>query len=234
MSSRPRRLDPPACRRIAEAFLPDRRLYWYVRGKLGSDPLYGGVAAALHNSRAPLLDIGCGIGLLAHTLRAAGVDLDYTGVDNDAGKIDQGRPALRRAGIARAGLQVLDATGGLPSHRGSVTLLDVLQFLPPQAQSPLLAAAAQRVAPDGYLVIRTGLADGNWRSHVTRAVDVLSKAVRWMNAGPTRYPTRDSLEAELASLGLSATFTPWWGNTPFNNWLVVATPAPSGSGSMVE
>ena len=226
-------LDSSARQRIARAFLPDRWLYWYVRSKLGSDPLYGGVAAALRGCDAPLLDIGCGIGLLAHTLAAHGISLDYCGVDNDAGKIEQGQAALRRAGLSQARLLALDATGGLPAHQGSVSILDVLQFLPPAAQSPLLAAAASRLSATGRLVIRTGLADGNWRSHVTRGVDVLSRALRWMNAGPTRYPGRDALAAELSSLGLSATFSPLWGRTPFNNWLVVATPVAASSVSTV-
>ncbi len=219
--------------RIAQAFLPDRWLYWYVRSKLGSDPLYGGVAAALGGTAAPLLDVGSGIGLLAHALAAYGLPLDYTGVDNDVGKIEQGQRALQRVGLTRAQLMAVDATAGLPPHQGSVALLDVLQFLPPAAQSPLLAEAASRVSAEGRLVIRTGLADGNWRSRVTRGVDVLSRWLRWMNAGPTRYPSHDGLAAELSSLGLVPTFTPLWGRTPFNNWLVVATRPSSGSGSTV-
>lgn len=224
-------MDRQLTRRIAAQFLPSRWHYHYVRGKLGSDPLYDGVTGALRGTRAPLLDIGCGIGLLAHALAADGIALDYTGVDNDAGKIEQARAAAQRAGLGRARFIAHDATAELPAHAGSVAILDVLQFLSPDAQSPLLAAAAGRVADDGRLVIRTGLADGNWRSHVTRGVDVLSRALRWMNAGPTRYPTRDGLAAELASLGLSATFSPLWGRTPFNNWLVLATPTRVASGS---
>lgn len=234
MSTGPQPLDPGIRRRIADSFLPDRWLYWYARSKLGSDPLYGGVAEALRDTRAPLLDIGCGIGLLVHALRACGVDLEYTGVDNDEGKVEQGRLAIARTQLPHARLMAVDATAGLPDHRGSVTLLDVLQFLPPEAQSPLLADVAARVSQEGRLVIRTGLTDGNWRSHVTRGVDVLSRWLRWMNAGPTRYPGRDALAAELSSHGLTATFTPLWGRTPFNNWLVVASRQSSGSGTTVR
>src|SRR5690606_36122166 len=74
---------------ISTAFLPDRLLgnrwdYYYSRGKLGSDPLYPGVCDALRGTTAPLLDLGCGLGLLAHALRADVIDLPYRGVDNDA------------------------------------------------------------------------------------------------------------------------------------------------------
>ena len=217
-------LDRASRRAIAGAFLPSRWHYHYAASKLASDPLYGGVVQALRASTAPLLDLGCGIGLLAHVLARAGVAVAYTGVDNDAGKIGQARAAAARAGLAHASFASVDLARTFPEHRGSVALLDVLQFLPAAAQSPLLARAAACLVPGAVLVIRTGLADGNWRSRVTRAVDVLSRWLRWMNAGPDRYPTRDGLAAELEALGLEARFSPLWGRTPFNNWLVLASP----------
>lgn len=209
---------------IARAFLPSRWHYHYARSKLRSDPLYGGVIEALQGTTAPLLDLGCGIGLLAHALRADGAGLEYRGVDNDGDKIAIAQAAATRAALRGVQFEVIDLAQTFPDHAGSVAVLDVLQFLPPQAQSPLLAQAAACLTPDARLVIRTGLADGNWRSHVTRGVDVLSRALRWMNTGPKRYPTRAGLTAELAALGLDCSFRPLWGRTPFNNWLVVASP----------
>jgi hypothetical protein len=44
-----------------------------------------------------------------------------------------------------------------------------------------------------------------------------------MNAGPEHYPEVDALQAKFAAAGLLAEFTPLYGNTPFNNWRVVAT-----------
>jgi hypothetical protein len=45
----------------------------------------------------------------------------------------------------------------------------------------------------------------------------------WMNAGPRSYPSADALRARFDAAGLQAEFTPLFGNTPFNNWRVVAT-----------
>ncbi len=210
---------------IAQSFLPSRYHYWYVRGKLGSDPLYGGVADALADSAEPLLDLGCGLGLLAHTLRASGFRGDYLGVDNDAAKIAAARVAADRVGLQRWQFEVVDLSQAFPSdHRGSVCVLDMLQFLTPEQQNDMLTKATACLTPHARLVIRTGLADGNWRSHVTRAADYGARLVRWMNAAPKRYPTQASLDAELSALGLRAQFRPLWGNTPFNNWLVIAEP----------
>lgn len=227
--------DPSVCAfdratsiRIARAFLPDRWYgnrwhYHYSRAKLGSDPLYPGAIDALRDSHAPLLDLGCGIGLLAHALRAVGVGLPFLGVDNDAAKIAQARQAAGRAGLSAVDFDVVDLGAGLPAHRGSVAILDVLQFVPPDAQERIVDAAIAMLAPGGKLVIRTGLDDGSRRAGVTRVVDALSQRLGWMNSGPKRYPNADALRAKLDAAGLQAHFTPLYGNTPFNNWLVVAT-----------
>ena len=87
-------LPPDTARRIAQSFLPtrwfgNRYYYYYSRAKLRSDPLYPGVVDALRGTQAPLLDLGCGIGLLAHALRTNGLSMPYRGVDIDAPKIAQ-------------------------------------------------------------------------------------------------------------------------------------------------
>lgn len=220
-------------RDIAQAFLPDHALgnrwdHYYARAKLGSDPLYPGICDALRGTTAPLLDLGCGLGLLAHALRAQDIALAYRGIDNDAGKVARARRAAARAGLRDAAFETVDLAGtslvqALGSHRGSVALLDVLQFIPPQAQARTLDAAIAMLVPGAKLVIRTGLADGSGRAHVTRAIDVFSRVLGWMNAGPSRYPDADDLRARLAGAGLRVEFTPLFGNTPFNNWRVVAT-----------
>lgn len=207
---------------IAGAYLPSRQHYWYARCKLASDPLYAGVGAVLRETSAPLLDLGCGIGLLAHTLRAQGFTGAYVGVDNDANKIAAARTAAGRADLGEARFACIDlARAPLPAHRGSVALLDVLQYLPPQAANELVERAAACVAPGARLVIRSGLDDHDARTRFTRAMDVFSRRIGWMNTAPKRYPTRAELETLLARCGLHARFAPLSGRLPFNNWLIV-------------
>lgn len=215
-------------RAIADAFRPERLRdgywdYYYTRSKLGSDPLYPGVCEALRGTTAPLLDLGCGLGLLAHALRAQGIALSYRGVDNDAGKVARARKASVRASLHDTCFDTVDLARDYPEHHGSVALLDVLQFIPPDAQARTLEAAIAMLVPGAKLVIRTGLADGSGRARVTRAVDVFSRVLGWMNAGPSRYPDAGDLRTRLEASGLQVEFTPLYGNTPFNNWRVVAT-----------
>ncbi|GHE36427.1 methyltransferase domain-containing protein [Vulcaniibacterium thermophilum] len=228
MSAATAPLDRGRAQSIARAFAPAHPLgnrwdYHYARIKLASDPLYPGVCEALRGSTAPLLDLGCGLGLLAHALRAEGITLPYRGVDVDARKIARARRAAQRGGLQDASFEVVDLRREYPQHRGSVALLDVLQFIPPDAQARTLDAAVAMLTPGARLVIRTGLADGSRRARVTRAVDVVSRAVGWMVSGPTRYPEPDALRARFEAAGLHATFTPLYGRTPFNNWRIVAT-----------
>lgn len=214
-------------RAIADAFRPahplgNRYAYHYTRAKLASDPLYPGVCTALRGCDAPLLDIGCGMGLLAHALRRDGQGVAYRGVDLDARKIERARAAAARASLRDVAFDVVDLEHGPPAHAGSVAILDVLQFLDARAQDATLAAAAAMLVPGARLVVRTGLDDGGGRARVTRAVDAFSRLVRWMPRSPRAYPRREAMQACFDAAGLRARFEPLYGRTPFNNWLVVA------------
>jgi 2-polyprenyl-3-methyl-5-hydroxy-6-metoxy-1,4-benzoquinol methylase len=220
--------DAATAARIAAAFRPshwygNHTAYFYTRAKLRSDPLYPGVVAALRGCDAPLLDLGCGMGLLAHALRDAGLGMPCRGVDIDAPKIAQAQRAAANAGLRDARFEVMDLSTRMPAHHGSVAILDVLQFVSPAAQAAILDAAVAMVAPGARLVIRTGLDDGSARARTTRRIDALSRALRWMNAGPQSYPDPAALRARFDAAGLASTFSPLYGRTPFNNWLVVAT-----------
>lgn len=230
MSDATRPLSPPQAHAIARAFLPAHPLgnrydYYYTRLKLGTDPLYPGVLDALRGTRAPLLDLGCGLGLLAHALRADGQTLAYHGVDIDVSKIRRAQHIAERAGLADIRFDVLDLKQIAPEHRGSVAILDVLQYLPESAQASLIAQAAQMLAPGDRLLIRSGLDDGSRRGRTSRIGDVLAHVAGWMQEAPRCPPTRARLQAQLLAAGLQARFAPLYGNTPFNNWLIVAEPS---------
>ncbi len=212
---------------IARAYLPPRRFgsrwdYYYVRAKLGSDPLYPGVLRALRGSDAPVLDLGCGLGLLAHALRQDGQRMDYLGVDNDAAKVRRAASAADRMRLAGARFECVDLARGLPTHRGSVAILDVLQYLSATAQQRLLADAVAMLGPGAWLVIRSGLVDGSWRGRVSGIGDRAANLVGWMQSAPRCHPDAGLLRATLEGAGLRVAFEPLYGRTPFNNWLIAA------------
>src|ERR1700682_5527064 len=60
-----------ACARVAARF-PRGWLRSYAKSKLRRDPIFPEAYELLHDSKGPLLDVGCGVGLLAFYLRERG------------------------------------------------------------------------------------------------------------------------------------------------------------------
>ncbi|KZC40318.1 UNVERIFIED_ORG: methyltransferase type 11 [Rhodanobacter sp. FW104-R5] len=218
-----------ARQRIASLY--DGRLQrCYVRTKLASDPVYAAVTALVAGSALPLLDIGCGIGLLGQYLHAHGHALPYLGEDHDPRKIAAGRRAVQHAGLAATmGLHRADVTE-LPTTRGHVALLDVLHYLPAGRQRELLQAATRHLAAQGRLVIRNVLREDNWRFHATRVEEFFLSSSGWIPGGAQHYPTAAEVCAPLGDAGLDVRIEPLRGLTPFNSYLIVAQPTGSDGG----
>lgn len=202
-----------------------RWLRGYVRGKLRYDPAYAAVAQRLTVRTHALLDVGCGLGLLGQYVRACGHHNDYLGVDVDAGKIAAAQCAARdlRPALAFAAIEA----GRLPAFRGDVVMLDVLHYMPRDAQQHLLREAASRVADDGLLIVRNVLREANWRFHLTRIEEAWLRASGWMRTPVGHYPDADDIAGPLRASGFALSITPLWGRTPFNSHLIVAARDPA-------
>jgi SAM-dependent methyltransferase len=192
----------------------------YVLGKVLTDPLYPAVLDVLRQTREPLLDVGCGMGVLAFYLRERGWQPPCVGVDVDAKKIALAQ-RLQHQWSGALEFRAADVTRGLPQHSGSVTLLDMLQYLPHDAQTDVLISAASRVSAEGVLVIRNAMSGAGSRAGITRITDTLAGWGRWMGTRPKDYPDRAQVCDTLAAQGLHGDFEPLWGHTPFHNWLGV-------------
>lgn len=192
----------------------------YVSSKVKTDPLYGAVYDELGDTNFPLLDVGCGLGLLAFYLRERGLNFPIRGVDYDPRKIASAQKVCSALAHRNLGFAAHDARSGLPEHLGNVTILDILQFFTPPEQKVLLELAADRVGPGGKLVIRSGLRDESRRFKITVFCDYLAKASFWMKAAPTHYPAAADFEQILSPYG-TVRIVPLWGGTPFNNHLIV-------------
>jgi SAM-dependent methyltransferase len=213
-------LPSASIQKIAESFRPSHWNYHYAKSKLGTDPVYAAMESEIRGSQLPLLDLGCGLGLWSFYLRESGFTPPILALDYDSRKI---------AGAQRAAVKnwpdlsffegnVLE---GLPSHAGNVTILDILQYLPPAERMEVLREAAKRVAPGGKLLIRAGVRDESWRYRLTFFADRFAKLIRWMKGSPIRFSSVEEISQTLESAGLTGTSRPLWGKTPFNNYLFV-------------
>lgn len=211
----------PAALEAIASLCQGRWDHFYTKAKLGSDPVYSAVSQEIHASSLPLLDIGCGIGLLGHYLRACGQKAPVTGFDYDQRKITSAARMATKGGHQDLSFASGDARTGLPDFSGHVVILDILQFFTEPEQDALLTSAASRVAPGGKLIIRSGLRDDSWRFRITVLGDYLAKVTFWMKAAPTRYPEAEQFQRVLGAAGLKVRIVPMWGGTPFNNYLIV-------------
>ena len=196
------------------ASLYDRRsLRHYVRSKVASDPAYDAVLQLVRDRDTPLIDLGCGAGILPFYLREHGYRARVIGIDFDQRKIDVARKAATR--YRDIDFVTGDARHELPADH-DVVLLDLLHYFDDASQQQILRNVARSAR---MVIIRQGLRDRSWRYRMTKMMDAIGRAIRWMKAESLNYPTRESIVAAFD--GFVAEVTPLWGRTPFNSYLFV-------------
>ena len=189
----------------------------YVRGKLRDDPVFPAAFELLRLKSLPVLDLGCGMGLLQFYLRERGYDAPLMGVDFDARKI-------RRADrVGQRAYQDLTFTTGdavsVVEFSGHVVMLDMLHYLDAARQAALLAQVAGQIPPGGYCLIRDSLRDDSWRFRATAFGEFFIRAITWQKTGAVHYPTVEETCAPFRARGFSCDVRPLWGRTPFNSYL---------------
>lgn len=204
--------DREVAERLASLY-EGRALQGYVRWKVRTDLAYSAARDVLRGRTTPLIDLGCGVGLLPLYLREHGHAAPMVGIDFDQRKIDVARKAAQRYDSIEfiAG----DARDPLP-HGRDVVLLDILHYFDYVSQQTILANAA---SAGDVIVIRQGIRDGSWRHRLTAIVDGLARVFRWMKAERLNFPTRAEIEAPFADF--DADVRPLWGKMPYNSYLFV-------------
>lgn len=189
----------------------------YVDWKIGLDPVYEAVRQALGESERPLLDIGCGAGVLAFYLRESGYGAPVTGLDLDRGKIERARRVGRNYEGVEFETKRVEEIDEIPGH---VTLLDVVHYLEDEGQVRLLTSIASRVRPGAIVLLRETLADGSWRARVTWLEEVFARATGWMRTTTINFPTLEDIDRCFPEEEFTREATPLWGRTPFNSHLL--------------
>lgn len=205
--------------RAADRFRHSRQLHGYARGKIAWDPAYAWLAGELRGGSLPLLDIGCGAGILGAYLRECGCGRPLTGIDPDANKIGIAQ------GVAAAYKDLFFVTGdarNLPEFSGEIIMLDVLHYMSSDDQASVLANVVARLAPGGRAFVRTTFRDSSWRYHVTLLEEFFVRWSGWIRGGRCCFPTREEVLGPLLGAGCEVEIFPLWGRTPFNSHMIVA------------
>ena len=183
----------------------------YVRAKLASDPVYPAVFEQLRGSDLPVIDVGCGVGILALYLRQHGFTAPIVGIDHDARKIEIAQRVAAGDGIS---FSVRDARMPI-SMRGNVVLLDVLHYFTTEDQAVILKNAE---SAGGMILIRDAIRDGSLRYRLTYAQEAFARVGGWLKAERLNFPTREAIEDSLNG-EFTQDVRPMFGHTPFNNYL---------------
>jgi SAM-dependent methyltransferase len=189
---------------------PSRFLRIYARSKIRLDPVYAAVFERVRDRDEPLLDVGCGIGLLAVYLRTRGFCAPIRGVDHDERKI-----GIARSVMPEATFGVADARTAIDGS-GTIVLLDLLHYFRAEEQARILESAAKSATT---VIIRDAIRDGSWRYRFTYLQETFSRVVRWLRAERLHFPAREDVMRPFA--GFDAEVVPLYGRTPFNNYLFV-------------
>ena len=209
---------------ISRAYGRSRWLRGYVRGKIDWDPVYPIARREIVKRQQPVVDIGCGLGLLGISMRAAGITVRYRGTDVSAWKVNMGKEAVRYYGFDEAGFEVCDALNTTIPPGATVCLIDVLHYLDSADQQTLLLRLAQAAESGSLVLIRTALRGTGWRYAVTLIEEWWTRATGWIRGGKINFPTRDDLLAIFEERGLQTEISPLWGRTPFASYLLKIQP----------
>lgn len=208
-----------ACHSVASRF-HSRFHRSYVASKLRTDPVYPAVYKLIHASAEPVLDVGCGLGLLAFYLRERGFQNPILGLDRDSRKIREAN-RIARSLYNNLVFRDQDIQNLALSFSGSIILLDLLHYLSPINQRILLGRLGDRVANGALLILRDCPRDPGVRFWLTYLAEKFAQRISWNVATPLYFPSRKSIGENFSHSEFSSETKPLWGSTPFNNHLFV-------------
>ncbi len=207
----------------------------FARAKLGGDRVFRHLLErGLIAPGARVVDMGCGQGLLASLLQAAGAasaagrwpagwgaapaGARVTGVDLLPLDLERAAAALgeaatfRHADMRRFELPPCDA----------VVFLDTLHYLAPSEQDAVLARAAAALRPGGVLLLRVADASSPLRHALGRCIDRCTMLLHGGGFGRLAGRPLAGWRSTLEALGLRVEWRPMNGRPPFANLLIVA------------
>jgi SAM-dependent methyltransferase len=224
------------------ACVPYRRsgrwAWHWARGKLGHDPVFRGM---LQRGDLPagarVVDIGCGQGLVASLLQAAG-DMQragqwpaawpvaasasaYTGVELMPKDVARAQAALGALALAPRFVCADMRQAAIP-RCDVVVILDVLHYVDHAAQDTVLERVRDALLPHGRLLLRVGDAASRRGFAASQWVDRIVTWARGHRVPPTWGRPLEAWTARLQALGFSVRAVPQSQGTPFANVLLVA------------
>lgn len=212
-----------------------RFAYHFARGKLGGDPAFRHLLEqGLIGNGSRVLDLGCGQGLLASLLQAAGqrerdrqwptgwarapLDVKITGIELMPADVERARAAV---GGQAEFVQGDIVSAPFPAS-DVVVILDVLHYITFEQQRDVLERVKLALQPHGRLLLRIGDADGGFGFRWSNWVDRVVFWFRGHRLGRLYCRPLTDWIGLLRELGFDVKVRPMSQGTMFSNVLLVA------------
>ncbi len=180
------------------------RIFLQLRWRLTP---YARMAARIPES-GPVLDLGCGHGLLSIALATQGPHRQVLGIDHDLERI----ALARQAGQGIPNLQIQEGSLLEPPAGpwSGITAIDVMHYFEPALQEKILNGAFAGLAPGGVLALREVDPRGGLASRFNRFYEKIATATGFTQAEKKGLHFRSPEEwcALLARLGFTVRSEP--------------------------
>jgi hypothetical protein len=211
-----------------------RFAYYFARGKLRADPVYRAILElGLLSGRGRILDLGCGQGLLAAWLLAARRSFESgawpegwppapnpqatRGIELMLGDVQRAHRALGPSCVSLGDIRVAEFGAA-----DAVVMLDVLHFMPSDAQRNVLLRVRAALPGRGILLLRVGDGGGGLRFRYTQWVDRLAMLLRGHAILTAHWRSVAQWRELLRECGFEVEAQPMSAGTRFANVLLIA------------
>jgi len=210
----------------------------YAASKLKRDPIIFALPEVCAGDDEVLV-AGCGYGLMTLRLAVSFPERRIRAIDRDAEKLEVARAALGELpGVSFHEGDLREIDLGAP---GTVTLVDVLHYWPPEVQRAVLLRIAAALRPGGRLLFRDGCAAGAGQ-RLVQAAESMAHAIGFTKSGGEfHFRTLEAwrallcecgfvVEAERPDLGLLSNVTLLCRKAPLGAAVETAAPAMAAAG----
>jgi 2-polyprenyl-6-hydroxyphenyl methylase/3-demethylubiquinone-9 3-methyltransferase len=165
----------------------------------------------------PVLDVGCGHGLVSNLLALTGPGRRVLGIDLDERKVAAARQTIGARTNVR--FEVGDAARLPPGEYCAVTIADVMYLIPEAQQRTIIASIAGALTPGGVLVWKSQIRQPRWKYAITYAQEwLMTRLGPTHGAGLFFMDRAESLDA-LRAAGLRPAAVPMPSMRPYTDIL---------------
>ena len=210
----------------------------FARGKLQGDPVFKEILQrGLIPSNSHLIDIGCGQGLLSAWMlaaeklashpnwpqdwKAAPLGVTIRGVELMPKDVERAQKAMLNH-KERFKFDVADMCNASYESAQTFVILDVLHYVPLDAQKDVLSRVYDSLQPNGLLILRIGDAAGGLGFKISNWVDNVVTFIRGHRLSRLYCRTLTEWQSLLTTMGFVVEIKPMSRGTPFANVLLVA------------